>query len=68
MDFYSNEMITRVETKRRLTELHRNSVRAPARNASEAPERRDWTREFIAWVAARAAAGRTWMARTPQSP
>lgn len=68
MDFYSNDLMLRAESRRRQAELHRNASRALAPRPGRSREREQWTREFAAWIVRRAKIGGTFMARTPMNP
>ena len=68
MDFYSNDLMAQVESERRLADLHRDARRPLAPEPATARQTRGWTREFAAWVAARAKIGDGFMAQTPMNP
>lgn len=68
MDFYSNELTARVESRHRMAELHQAARRSVAPGGSQSRERREPRGDFGAWLAKRARIGAGFMARTPSSP
>ncbi|HET8943675.1 MAG TPA: hypothetical protein VFO59_02755 [Dehalococcoidia bacterium] len=68
MDFYYNDLMAQMESERRLADLHRDAKRPLAPAPVRPRQTRGWTREFAAWVAARAKIGDGFMARTPMNP
>lgn len=68
MDFYGNEIMAQIETRRRLADLDREAQRSIASRPAGSRRDNGWSKEFTAWVAERARTGVTFMARTPANP
>ena len=68
MDFYGNEIMAQIETRRRLANLDREAQQSIASRPAGSRRNSGWSKEFTAWVAERARTGVTFMARTPANP
>ncbi len=68
MDFYSNDFFVRAESQRRQADLYQDARRSVVPAPAKTRDSKQWTREFAAWVVARARIGETFMSRTPMNP